>query len=119
MSLIIGKNHTHKNNKADIMPHKRVIALVLLPFLYLFSSVIAFDFSESVDMGEAGFCNGSEISAGPSPRLWARFICPPGDYDFPAGGTYTGDEWLFKFYAPICESWRERHDYIAPSDCPN
>ena len=97
---------------------RRFIFMTILVLIsYFLMAFIFFDFSQSADFGDAGYCQDNEISIGPDIRLLGAIVCPPGDYSFPAGGRYTGHEWIYRIYEPLFKTWRGYNGYIAPWEC--
>jgi hypothetical protein len=79
-------------------------------FLYLFSSLIVFDFFETAFPGdEDNTTDGRPVAIGPKPRA---IFCRPTVHDV----RFEGDEWPFKVYAPICSAWRLIRGYEPPAE---
>ena len=67
--------------------------------VYVLSILIVFDLSSPAYKFDVEYNRlGKEVALGPKPR-W--FICPA-SY---AGIHYTGEEWPFKAYKPVCSVW--------------
>ena len=70
-----------------------VLALILTPLAYGVSAIFVFDFQQPA------IFFGAEITViGPRPYGW---MVQPSYHEF----YYTGKEWPFKVYRPICKFW--------------
>jgi hypothetical protein len=98
--------------KAKEIPHSKPlealkwVAVVVL--IYLVSALIVFDFTSVAYAEEEDTYNGKEVAYGPRPRA---FVVSPNP-NLP--GSYTGKEWPFTVYQPVCWLWRKVRGYERP-----
>jgi hypothetical protein len=79
---------------------------------YLCSSLLVFDFTTDAYPFDVEFVGGKHASLGPAPRIWVPFGC--WKYDIPGGPSWTGSEWPFLVYRPICVLFVRAHGYELP-----
>ena len=82
----------------------RVLGIAfLLPALYLLSACVVFDFTSSAqDLCQEYDNEGRFVAHGPEPRVR---LCRPRRYDIPGGASWSGKEWAFTAYRPVCSAW--------------
>jgi len=82
-------------------------AITVLVVLYFVSALIVFDFGAPSYAYDEEIYNGKDVAIGPKPRGW---ICGPTYHNV----AYSGDEWPFKVYRPICSIWRMIKGFEGP-----
>jgi hypothetical protein len=77
---------------------------------YFGAALIVFDFTSPALSFDEEFFGNRRVAIGPVPRL---IFCTP-DYGTFQGSLYSGEEWPFRFFAPVCGWWRSAYGYAAP-----
>ena len=91
------------------------MAVLLLPALYLLSACIVFDFrSTASDLCMEFDDEHRPVAHGPEPRVR---LCKPRKYDIPGGASWSGTEWAFTVYQPICSLWLRWKGYGRAHQC--
>jgi hypothetical protein len=81
---------------------------IILAF-YSLSVPMVFDLSRPASiLDEDNTPEGCPVAAGPRPR---RPVCYPSYYDC----AFTGREWPFQVYSPVCWAWRKAFGYAPPT----
>jgi hypothetical protein len=85
-------------------------SLCWLAIAYVVSSIVIFDFFGVAHPGdEDNTADGKPVAIGPMPR---KVFCRPTVHDV----DFNGDEWPFKWYAPICKTWRMIRGFAPPAE---
>jgi hypothetical protein len=94
----------------------RVLWTVLsLPVIYLLSAAVVFDFTTTA----WDFCQEYDedrrlVAHGPYPSVR---LCRPRSYDIPGGASWSGTEWAFSVYRPVCVLWLKMKGYGRAHRC--
>jgi hypothetical protein len=83
------------------------LPIILLAF-YAISAFILFDFTEAAYPHDEEYFRDKLVAYGPCPRVWVRLP------DYQAG--YSGHEWPFFIYRPVCSIWRSYNGYATPAE---
>lgn len=82
--------------------------IIGLSLAYAISSLVVFDiFAVAYPSDEDNTASGQPVAIGPKPRL---MFCRPTVHDV----YFNGDEWPFKWYAPVCKAWRIVRGFAPP-----
>ena len=77
--------------------------------VYFMLSLVVFDYRGTAwPLGEEEF-NGRRVAFGPRPYYP---LCKP----YYGNGSYSGDEWPFFAFRPVCYVWRLVKNYEAPGE---
>jgi hypothetical protein len=86
--------------------------VLMIVGIYVLAASAVFDMTKPALPFDEEEHNGRPVAYGPRPRA---FCCRPTYHDF----YFTGEEWPFKFFRPMCEMWRTSNDYERPSNWRN
>jgi len=84
-----------------------VVALVLM-CTYVLAALIIFDFGQTAYPFDEEQRAGKQVAIGPRPRSWV--ITPTYHNMF-----YTGREWPFRLFLPVCYMYRAYKGYESPT----
>ena len=88
--------------------------LLAAPLLYLAAAIVVFDFSTFVPRFDVEYGpDGREAYLGPCPRF-ARGEQP----SFLWTTDYTGREWPFRVFRPVCSAWVRLHGHHPVGPLP-
>ena len=87
---------------------KVLISFVALLVLYATSAYIVFDWEKPAYPFDEDNFNDREVAFGPRPRKWA---CEPTWNSV----TFSGYEWPFIVYRPVCWIWRLTRNFETPA----
>jgi hypothetical protein len=87
---------------------KSICTTFVIILIYFIGSIIVFDFSKAAFDAEEDTFNRKQVAYGPRPR---HFFTKPQQRD---GLSYSGEEWPFLVYKPICIFWRVLGGYEKP-----
>jgi hypothetical protein len=96
------KEHPHSK------PQEILKWIAVAAVCYLVPAMILFDFSRAAYAMEEHTSKGKEVAWGPRPR---EFAVKP-NTGLP--DIYTGSEWPFLVYRPVCYVWRKLHGFEGP-----
>src|SRR5204862_4470530 len=82
----------------------RTLSIVLaVPIIYLLSALVVLDFSATAwDLCQEYDDERRQVTHGPQPRI---LLCRPRLFDIPGGASWSGTEWAFTVYRPLCSVW--------------
>ncbi len=81
--------------------------LLAAPVLYLAAAFAVFDFSRPATAVDREYEDGSTVAYGPRPHA---FLCRA-DYPDWMGDDYSGREWAFRVFRPVCRAWLRAQGY--------
>ena len=85
------------------------LSTAVVSTVYFMSSLVVFDYRDTAwPQGEEEF-NGRRVAFGPRPYY---LFCRP----YYGNGSYSGDEWPFFAFRPVCFVWRLVKNYEAPGE---
>ena len=79
------------------------LSLLLALALYIVFAAVIFDLGSPAPAFDQEYSSaGVPVAHGPLPRL---IFCAGYYFDYPGGVGYSGEEWPFRVFMPVCRVW--------------